>query len=823
LKRNGAEPRAFDDIGDLLLHADGSLAKHLLQDVLPRLSLLDPACGSGAFLVAAMKTLLGLTTGLIGRCEAVQEKAVLQWIELERKKHKAPLAYWLKKKIITENLFGVDIMEEAVEIAKLRLFLALVASAEKRDQLEPLPNIEFNLMHGNSLIGLLHVNPARYDSKTGAGKAGQERMALVQEPGGGDLAFVVESKTAPTKKETVGAWLAEKRTARYEELLRDKNRLIDQYKKASVDFEDLSALKHSIEERKQRARAILDKLLLDEFVGLGIQFHQATWDVKEDKEGKAERRKLSLDDLRALDPFHWAYEFDEIIVNRGGFDAIITNPPWENFKPDDKEFFMPLAGGISKNKMPLEDFLESKSEVLASDFVLRARYLAYLSHFPHVNLWFRSAPQYENQTAIINGRRATTDLNLYKLFLEQTLHLLHSGGYGGIVIPSGIYSDLGATRLREMLFEKTRITSLFGFENRRQIFENVDSRFKFVVLTFRRGDITVQFPAAFMRHDVKELEAFPHTETLTQSIELIRRLSPDSLSIMEFASPRDVTIASKMAAYPLLLERVANSWNVSLKREFHMKDDNAAGLFESAPGANRLVLLTGKMFHQFRLTSERSGYWVDEQRGRKALAGRDVSPNTRMDYQNYRWVYRRIARSTDTRTLISTIAPKMVFTEVNSPTLDLTQSGISLQEQLFLCAIANSFTLDWYLRLKVSSTLNNFYIYQLPIPRLTNSDMAFKPLVESAARLVGTNVKYDDLLRDVFGPKATHDTFGITDENERLALRAEIDARVAHLYDLTEKEFQHIISTFPLVPETTRVSTAQAYSRLVRKEQVGSL
>ena len=59
---------------------------------------------------------------------------------------KLSLAYWLKKRIITDNLFGVDIMEEAVEIAKLRLFLALVASAERREQLEPLPNIEFNLL-----------------------------------------------------------------------------------------------------------------------------------------------------------------------------------------------------------------------------------------------------------------------------------------------------------------------------------------------------------------------------------------------------------------------------------------------------------------------------------------------------------------------------------------------------------------------------------------------------------------------------------------------------------------------------------------------------
>jgi len=359
--KKGPAPRHFDTMSDLLLHADGTTCRLLLQEDLPRLSLLDPACGSGAFLVAAMKTLLGLITALIGRCEAIGEKAVLLWVEAEKKKHKAPLAYWVKKKIITENLYGVDIMEEAVEIAKLRLFLALVASAEKRDQLEPLPNIEFNLMPGNSLIGLLHVDPARYDQRTGAGRngGGQERLSLLHEPGAGELGMTVESKTAPTRKEVVGAYLAKQRSARYEELLREKNRLVALYKSFDSwggtgakrgELKALTGLRDQIEAANRAAREILNKLLLDEFQGLGIQFEQATWDEKKQKEGKPVKRLLAISDIEALRPFHWAYEFDEIIVNRGDFDAIITNPPWENFKPDDKEFFMPLAKDVSKKK-----------------------------------------------------------------------------------------------------------------------------------------------------------------------------------------------------------------------------------------------------------------------------------------------------------------------------------------------------------------------------------------------------------------------------------------------------------------------------------------
>ena len=126
------------------------------------------------------------------------------------------------------------------------------------------------------------------------------------------------------------------------------------------------------------------------------------------------------------------------------------------------------------------------------------------------------------------------------------------GGLAGIVIPSGIYTDLGTKQLREMLFSETCVTGLFGFENRKMIFENVHRRFKFVVLTFQRGMGTQQFPAAFMRHEVEELQVFPQRGAVKISVELVRKLSPDSLSIPEFKSETDLEIARKLlgAAIP---------------------------------------------------------------------------------------------------------------------------------------------------------------------------------------------------------------------------------------------------------------------------------
>lgn len=81
---------------------------------------------------------------------------------------------------------------------------------------------------------------------------------------------------------------------------------------------------------------------------------------------------------------------------------------------------------------------------------------------------------------------------------------------------------------------------------------------------------------------------------------------------------------------------------------------------------------------------------------------------------------------------------------------------------------------------------------------------------------MGTTAEFDDLLKEVFGAEATHRTHGVTDPQDRLTLRAEIDALVARLYDLTEAEFTHILGTFPLVDESVKSQTLNTYRDLLR-------
>jgi len=283
---------------------NNQLCQQLLDEILPQLSILDPACGSGAFLVAALQHLIKIYTAIFDFIQVsgnAENQARLRKIKQDH----PSLDYYIKKRVITDNLYGVDIMEEAVEIAKLRLFLSLVASAETVDDLEPLPNVDFNIMSGNSLIGLIRVDNQRFDYM-----------------GNPDILQQLKAKD-------------------YQGILKEKNESIKMYKEHAfivgkvedTEQEDrLQFLRDHITLVNRESLVKLNQLLLDEFGNLKIKYEEVQL------KGKPVKRVLNIADMEVLKPFHWGYHFDQIIA-QGGFDIILGNPPWEVFQTDEKEFF----------------------------------------------------------------------------------------------------------------------------------------------------------------------------------------------------------------------------------------------------------------------------------------------------------------------------------------------------------------------------------------------------------------------------------------------------------------------------------------------------
>jgi len=788
-KVNAESQRQFESIEELLFNLDTDLCIRLLEDILPGLSLLDPACGSGAFLVAAMKTLINIYSAVIGKVELSNDRTLKSWLKRVRDEHKST-AYYIKKRIITDNLYGVDIMEEATEIAKLRLFLALVASAQSLEELEPLPNIDFNVMAGNSLIGLIRVDEDGFNNLEG--------MAI-----------------DPTAIQ--GSLLPMLAANEYRQILEEKNKSVALFKQQAFRADDSTEpeirtdmLKASIDELNGKSQTKLNQLLFDEFGRLKIKFEQAQ------ATGKPKKRLLEMKDIDRLEPFHWGYHFDQIINDRGGFDAIIANPPWEVFKPDAKEFFQKYSDLVTKKKMDIKAFEKHQAELL-QDPEIESAWLHYQSQFSYVSAYYRSTDQYKNQISIVNGKKAGTDVNLYKLFLERCFSLLHPGGYCGIIIPTGVYTDLGAKQLREMVFSQARLDTLLGLSNEKFIFEGVDHRFKFCLLTFEKGGLTDTFEACF-RIDPREairpqkLGSFlgDRTQRIQISVPLVRQLSPDSISVMEFKSDLDSAIAQKIFQFPLVGSQLPDTWNLKLRREFDMTNDSY--LFRQQPTEGCLPLYEGKMIHQFTHKWGKPKYWLDETEARQALLKRDKEDCGQiLPYQRYRLGFRDIGRNTDSRTMIMSMLPRQVFCNHKLPTavVHCSNCETSLYAiELFVCAVMNSFAGDYIFRQRVTANLTFFIVNNLSIPRLQEGDRFFAEIVERAAKLICTTPEFDDLAAEVGLGDHTN---GITEASDRAQLRAELDGMIAHLYNLTEAEFAHILTTFPIVPQATKDAAIEAY------------
>lgn len=272
-------------------------------EVLSELRVIDPTCGSGAFLFAALNILHRLYTAAF-EAAALHAKTTknkeLAGIVQSANEH-PNRDYFLLKHAALNNLYGVDLMPEAVEIARLRLFLKLIAQIERRTDIEPLPDLEFNIKSGNVLVGALRTDDII------------ARVDLLNQ----DKAYAIESAASAVALAYEGFALAQG-SGDHLEMVRYKIRLAD--------------LSRSV--RNQ----------LDEW-----------W-------FESEHRDKTIEAYRArVSPFHWMIEFPGVL-GKGGFDVVVGNPPYVARTKIDYEYSGFMTDGCPDIYAPC---LERASQITA--------------------------------------------------------------------------------------------------------------------------------------------------------------------------------------------------------------------------------------------------------------------------------------------------------------------------------------------------------------------------------------------------------------------------------------------------------------------------
>lgn len=576
-------------------------------------SVVDPACGSGHFLLAAARRI----------AEVLVEK------RLEKMSDAAPSQALYRKAlrdVITNCIYGVDLNEMAVELTRTALWL------EGYESGKPLEFLSHHIKCGNSLVGVYDLNVLNNGIPDAAYTAlsGDEK----------DVALEAKKINEKERKELC--------------VKADKNGKV--YRASYFDFGDnpqnvqksLALLmakisftgNDTLEDEEKKEKLYNELLQNEEYVLLktAADLYTATFFVKKDKDNELKipstkdlfdiKRKLPEDSAKKgireeavniskqYKFFHWKIEFPEIFQRGTGFDCVLGNPPWDRVKLAEKEFFASRAPLIAeaKNKaardkmiLALKDSGQAFERELYESFITALHSAESTSVFVHAN-----------EKTYADCRYALTgcgDVNMYALFAELIYTMIDTFGTAGFIVPSGIATDDGTKAYFGKIATSGLLKSLYDFENREGLFPTVDSRFKFSLITLAPKDGMSDF--AFFLHNLNELEDSRRHFTMTpEDFDLI---NPNTHTCPVFRSEEDAKLAKKIYKKAGVFvnendEENGNLWKIKFSTMFHMSNDS--GLFVgaellkrvqgdghaelvSASGSRYLPLYEAKLMHQF--------------------------------------------------------------------------------------------------------------------------------------------------------------------------------------------------------------------------------
>jgi hypothetical protein len=399
-------------LDDHLAHLTPSGCAALVETILPSLTVLDPACGSGRFLLMALSRL----QKVYQRCWEYAQTCELPLLQDWKREIAAvpqPLAWTFTYTILTQNLYGVDLCPNAVTLTHLQLTLALLGTTTQRPQdLAPLPDLTLNITAGNALLGLIRVDEASFDTiLPKPRRSGVTSDPVMQ----GNL---LQPLVAASYRDT----LAEKqiRVEHYRAQTQAMGEAIGVPEYAQAEF-----LRDRLDEVMHTTQVKLHRLLLNTCSQkLGLQIRTPNLS------GGTQTRQLTLPDIATLHPLHWGFVFSEQLA-AGGFHVIVTHPPPGSLRPNRQHFFQAHATAFAAAQIHWENFRRSPRRSLRQAPELESQWLEEQGRVALLRAYCRRSDDYARDRLALASRT----LSYHILFSQRCLALSHPQG-----IPPYLYN-----------------------------------------------------------------------------------------------------------------------------------------------------------------------------------------------------------------------------------------------------------------------------------------------------------------------------------------------------------------------------------------------
>jgi hypothetical protein len=773
---------------------------------------LDPAMGSAHFLADALDRIAERIGTFLADRPLAPVSSMLDELRAEAKwEGRIEDGDLFRRLVLKRCIFGVDLSDMAVEVAKVSLWLASFVPGLS------LAYLGHNLRQGDALVGVADIGVLA------------------------DLGpFFAEYENAPIPQALTRAREVAQRIAEM------PDRTPDEVEASRQVEQELNGITDGLVK-------VFDVWCSEPFGAKGARdwIAGAADKVLDGTEAKREDEYLhpAFEMARERSFFHWPAEFPEVFmreneapfpegltddadrlfraslgggqaglhevtIRRPGFDVVIGNPPWEELTIEELAFYAlhdPGLRGIrseTERRRRIEE-LDARYPYLRTEFEKRQRELEAKRAF------FGPRGGY-----VIQG---SGDTDLYKLFCERYGALTRTGGRLGVVLPRSAFLVDGSRGFRRWLFTSAKVKRLDIILNNKSWAFPIHPQYTIALLTAKRQAPLVDSVTVLTGPSASQGEFEANTAgdgvpiRLEQLAGWTEMEGGPGFEVPLLPTPEAPTLFDKMRAGPRFDQGYEGSWSAFPVAELHETNDKS--LFKHRDG---VPVWKGRSFDQYdphgadpaghakraetlkRLQSKRMST-------RSAFKGRFpaevLKDEATHPFHDARVAFRDVTNRTNSRTVLACLIPPEIFLTNKAPYLAFAEGGPV--EQAFVLGVLNSLPFDWQARRLVETTLNFFLLNMLCFPPPERTDL--EAIAERAARLSCVDDRFAEFA-EACGVKTE-----LLDPEERSRLIAEIDALVAHAYGLDEADLEVVFSDFTVdaVPDGRRADVREAFERPV--------